>query len=151
MDARANALKLPLLKAIFDLFHLDRDPVKGKALTRAQLVERLLDFLANPDEEDVKLPEKKGRGPAKKKKSDEEEEEAAADEEEEEEEDPEAEEENGIPSDAKLKKWVKAYINCFSLDKATTKHMIQTASDKFGVDVSAKKGMMIKLLKDATA
>jgi len=53
-----------------------------------------------------------------------------------------------MPSDSKLRKWVKAYVGCFNLDKATTKHAIETASDKFGVNMSSKKAKIKMLLAD---
>lgn len=53
-----------------------------------------------------------------------------------------------MPSDAQLKKWVKAYVGCFNLDKATTKHAIDTASEKFGVDMNSKKAKIKMLLAD---
>ena len=43
-----------------------------------------------------------------------------------------------VVSDKALRNWVKAYISCFNMDKATIKHAIETASDKFGVDLKDK-------------
>jgi hypothetical protein len=51
--------------------------------------------------------------------------------------------------DSPLKKWVKAYINCFNLNKATAKHAIETVSDKFGTDMSDKKSEIMDLLREA--
>jgi len=53
-----------------------------------------------------------------------------------------------MPSDSKLREWVKAYVGCFNLDKATTKHALETASDKFGVDMNNKKTKIKMLLAD---
>jgi len=52
------------------------------------------------------------------------------------------------PNDAALRQWVKAYIVCFDMNKATTKHAIQTASEKFGVDLSGKKNTIKEMLAD---
>lgn len=54
-----------------------------------------------------------------------------------------------LPSAKKLKKWVEAYVTCFSLEKATTNHAIETASDKFGVDLVCKKEKIKELLAEA--
>lgn len=54
-----------------------------------------------------------------------------------------------LPTDKALKRWVKAYVRCFNLDKATTKHAMETASDKFGVDLKPKKQRMKELLTEA--
>lgn len=42
------------------------------------------------------------------------------------------------PSDAALRQWVQAYVTCFDLDQATLKHVIQTASAKFGVNMKER-------------
>jgi adenylate cyclase class IV len=52
------------------------------------------------------------------------------------------------PSDEALRQWVKAYIVCFDMNSATTKHAIQTASGKFGVDLSGKKNTIKEMLAD---
>lgn len=160
-EVKAAKLKLPLLKAFFDLLGLDRSPVSGKPQSKGELVDNLLDFLADPDEESVCKKGKKKRGrPAKVKTDDE----AEADKkttkkkrkkkevvESEEESDDESEEDDkdGKPSAKKLQKWVKAYVTCFNLDKATAKHAVQTASDKFGVDMSDRKKDIMDILKEA--
>lgn len=99
----------------------------------------------------------RGRGRPKKKKS---EEADAHDDLDTEEVDEEQEEESNdddndeildgqtIPSAKKLRKWVKAYVTCFDLDKCNAKHAIQTASDKFKVDLTAKKNTLMEMLKD---
>ena len=51
-------------------------------------------------------------------------------------------------SDKALRNWVKAYISCFNMDKATIKHAIETASDKFGVDLKDKKLKIKQLLTE---
>lgn len=52
------------------------------------------------------------------------------------------------PSDKALRQWAKAYVVCFDMDKATTKHAILTASDKFGVDLSPRKAKIKEMLAD---
>ena len=54
-----------------------------------------------------------------------------------------------VPTDKALRRWVKAYVRCFNLDKATTKHAMETASDKFGVDLKPKKQRIKELLTEA--
>jgi hypothetical protein len=44
--------------------------------------------------------------------------------------------------DKSLRRWVKAYVVCFNMDKATVKHAIETASDKFGVNKVSKKDVL---------
>ncbi|KAI2512172.1 hypothetical protein MHU86_2259 [Fragilaria crotonensis] len=51
-------------------------------------------------------------------------------------------------SDKALRRWVKAYIACFNMDKATIRHAIQTASDKFGVNLASKKEVLKQLLTE---
>jgi hypothetical protein len=53
-----------------------------------------------------------------------------------------------IPSAKKLRKWVKAYVTCFDLDKCNAKHAITTASEKFKVDLTVKKNTLMEMLKD---
>ena len=52
------------------------------------------------------------------------------------------------PTDGALRQWVKAYIVCFDMNRATTKHAIQTASEKFGIDLSGKKNTIKEMLAD---
>jgi len=158
-EVKAAKLKLPLLKAFFDLLGLDRSPVNGKPQLKGELADNLWDFLADPDEEIVcKKSEKKKRGrPAKVKTDDEEAGKKTTKKkrkknevvESEEESDDEEEDKDGKPSAKKLQKWVKAYVTCFNLDKATGKHAVQTASDKFGVDMSDRKKDIMDILKEA--
>lgn len=154
---KASALKLPLLKAFFDLLGLDRRPVEGKMPLKADLANQLLDFLADPNEEDIRKKESgKKRGRPPKVKSDGEEVEKKATkkkrkkkeiESEEETDGEEEDDKDGKPSAKKLQRWVKAYVTCFNLDKATAKHAVETASDKFGVDMSDRKTDIMDILK----
>lgn len=52
------------------------------------------------------------------------------------------------PSDDALRQWVRAYVVCFDMDTATTKHAIKTASDKFGVDLTGTKDRIKELLAE---
>jgi hypothetical protein len=52
------------------------------------------------------------------------------------------------PSDDALRQWVKAYVVCFDMDSATTKHAIMTASTKFGVELAPSKGRIKELLAE---
>lgn len=52
------------------------------------------------------------------------------------------------PSEDVLRAWVRAYVACFNLDKATTKHAIITCSEKFGVDMSKRKQEIKQLLAE---
>lgn len=156
---------IPLLKSICDLFDIDRTPPpRGKvALDKDSIVDRLLNFLAAPN---VKLTnagnrttKKRGRASMSKspkakkaKKAEEVEVEVEYDEEmEEEEEEEEAEivkgaRVNKMPTKKELRKFVRAYVTCFSMEKTTTKHLIQTASDKFDINVASKKKDILELL-----
>ena len=51
-------------------------------------------------------------------------------------------------SDKALRRWVKAYVACFNMDKATIQHAIITASDKFGVNIASKKEKLKQMLTE---
>jgi len=167
MASRAFKMTLPVLKNVCDFFDIDRSPPEGRAnLDKEGIIDRLLDFLGCPDEKLTRTHTKKSAQSKKRKKSltpakkraraksakiEEDEEKVSDDDEETEEEESDEEEPEAakdLPSDKALRKWVRAYITCFNLDKATAKHAIQTASDKFGVDLSVKKGLIKALLAD---
>jgi hypothetical protein len=52
------------------------------------------------------------------------------------------------PDEEALRQWVRAYVACFDMDSATTKHAIKTASDKFGRDLSKEKSKIKSLLAE---
>jgi hypothetical protein len=52
------------------------------------------------------------------------------------------------PNDRALRQWAKAYVVCFDMDKATTKHAILTASEKFGVDLAPRKDKIKEMLAE---
>jgi hypothetical protein len=53
-----------------------------------------------------------------------------------------------MPGDEEIRKWIKAYIACFDIKKATTNHAVLIAQDKFGVDFSDKKELFKELLTE---
>ena len=154
---KARKISNPGLKNLCDFFDIDRSATDGEKVDKDFLVDRLLDFLADPSEELTKtwIKENKKKAAAKKKKAAKAEagKKKVAKEESSDEEDEEDmfEEVDGqkLPTDKALKRWVKAYVRCFNLDKATTKHAMETASDKFGVDLKPKKQRMKELLTEA--
>jgi hypothetical protein len=161
MSTKAFKLTIPLIKKLCDLFHVDR----FKLETKDALIDALLDFLGAPSEDQLKGGKKSKKAAAasasaasaksssgkKKKKAA-----ASTERDDVEEDDEEADDEDDdddaplkkgdLPSDEALRKWVRAYVRCFNLEKATVKHAIATASDKFGVDVSKKKSLLKELL-----
>jgi hypothetical protein len=52
------------------------------------------------------------------------------------------------PDDDALRQWVRAYVVCFDMDSATTKHALKTASDKFGLDLAKEKDRIKELLAE---
>ena len=44
-----------------------------------------------------------------------------------------------VPDDKVLRKWVRAYVACHNMSTATLRHAVEVASDKFGVDMKVKK------------
>ena len=154
---KARKISNPGLKNLCDFFDIDRSATDGEKVDKDFLVDRLLDFLADPSEELTKtwIKENKKKAAAKKKKAAKAEagKKKVAKEDSSDEEDKEDmfEEVDGqkLPTDKALKRWVKAYVRCFNLDKATTKHAMETASDKFGVDLKPKKQRMKELLTEA--
>ena len=154
MSKKAYSLTIAELKAICDVFDVDRSKIGDKDT----LIDRLLDFLGQPDEKLTKAkpttskakPKKSAASPEKPKAKEAKKKSAKKEAHGESKEDDTEEEpgEDGMPSDETLRKWVRAYVCCFNLDKATTKHALQTASDKFGVDLSAKKARIKELLTE---
>jgi hypothetical protein len=53
-----------------------------------------------------------------------------------------------MPSDDALRQWANAYVVCFDTASVCTKDAIETASTKFGVDLSDKKTIIKELLKE---
>jgi ribosomal protein L12E/L44/L45/RPP1/RPP2 len=147
MTQKAYKLVIRELKMICDVFDVDRFP---STIDKDELIERLLEFLSAPN---AKLTNAGGGGGSAKKKSAPKKKKGKKKQGEEETEDEESEsekeEEGKMPSDKALKNWVKAYVSCFNMDNVTIKHAIETASDKFGVDLTEKKGFIKKLLTES--
>lgn len=155
MSVKAFKLTVLQLKNLISLFD-----IKAEGMDKESLVDCLLDFLGAPDAKLTKGLRKKrksngtSKSPKKKQKAKDTDVEMGDETEEDDsvEHAMEVEEDDlktgKMPTDAKLRKWVKAYVACFNLDKATTKHAIETASDKFGVDMTSKKAKIKMLLAD---
>ena len=143
---------LAQVKQLCDIFHVERHSEDGKPLNKEDTIENLLDFLGQPHADFIarhnraekkSIPKKKAT--PKKKKSPTKNAKATL-----------GEsfqlvrghKKGKMPSDDTLRQWVKAYIVCFDMDSATTKHAIKTASDKFGVDLTGSKDRIKELLAD---
>jgi hypothetical protein len=67
MISKAEKLSLPLLKSFCDILCLDRRPIQGKVPNKNMLIDRLLDFLAEPTPDGIDVeassPKKRGRKP----------------------------------------------------------------------------------------
>lgn len=160
MGAKTYKMTVPLLKKICDFFAVDRASCNGKDA----LVDVLLDFLGEPSEDKLKgssaaAAKPKGGGASKKKgkskKAEEEQDDDDDDYSDVGDEKVEAAAEGGdednsavMPSDDKLRKWVRAYVRCHNMKKSTIKHALEIAGDKFGVDLSEKKARLKELLTE---
>merc|ERR1712194_22117 len=148
---KAYKLTVPQLKSLCDMFDVDRTPgPEGEKVDKDVLIDRLLDFLGAPHEEYTngfaKKEEKKSTDGGKKKKAtkpkatkDDDEEMEDADDDDDDDGDDEEHGDGKLPSDKQLRKWVKAYVACHNMNTATTKHALEVASSKFGVDMKPKK------------
>jgi hypothetical protein len=132
MSAKANKLKVPEVRMLCDLFVLDRTGISDKD----GLVNCLLRFLGSPN---LKLCKGGGGGKNTTK---------AAISLTNKEEDDELPERGTMPDTGQLRKWTKAYICCFNMEKVTIKHALEIAGDKFGVDLSSKKSELKDLLTE---
>jgi hypothetical protein len=146
MSGKAFKLTIPQIKKLCDVFHVDRTKLENKDV----LVDALLDFLGAPSEDQLKGAKKQASKKKKATSSSTTERDDVVKKDEPEEDDDEDDDvplkTGQLPSDDALRKWVRAYVRCFNLKKATIKHAIATASDKFGVDVSKKKALIKVLL-----
>lgn len=142
---------LPQVQQLCDFFHVERHSEEGKSLNKEDTIENLLDFLGQPHPDFIAMekaekPSAKKTTPKKKKKSPTKRAKPA----------PKessldlvrAHKKGKTPSDDVLRQWVRAYIVCFDMDSATTKHAIRTASDKFGVDLAGSKDRIKELLAE---
>jgi len=152
---KAHKMTKTDIMSICDVLNIDRRADAGEKNDKDFFVDRLLDFIAVPDErltkayasnrlkataaaarEEKKLAKKKS-SKEKKEESDDDDDEGML------------VEGTKIPTDKALKRWVKAYVQCFNHDKATMTHAVETANDKFGVDLADKKKLIKELLTDA--
>mmetsp|Transcript_21559 Transcript_21559/g.40258 ORF Transcript_21559/g.40258 Transcript_21559/m.40258 type:complete len:317 (-) Transcript_21559:199-1149(-) len=153
---KAFKLNLAQVRRLCDFFHVDRETEDGKALNKEQTIDRLLDFLGDPNDSYIKTDDPAEIKPAsKKKKAPKTKTKAAAKRKSVSKkvvEDPfsviKAHSKGSTPTDAALRQWVKAYVVCFDMDSATTKHAIKTASDKFGVDLADRKATIKEFLAE---
>uniref|UniRef100_A0A7S2XRT6 DEK-C domain-containing protein n=1 Tax=Attheya septentrionalis TaxID=420275 RepID=A0A7S2XRT6_9STRA len=166
MATKAFKMTIPELKIVCDFFDVDRSATtETPTVGKDELVDRLLDFLGAPDPKMTKTYNKKNKAVAvekkkrvmkdakpspKKKKA-----KKSVPKKVEKKEDSSDSEKSTpkiykgtMPDDKALREWVKAYVACFNLDKATTKHAMETASDKFDVDLTEKKAQIKEFLTD---
>jgi len=151
--AFAMKVNLPSLREICDLFDIDRSQV-----AKETIVDRLANFLSIPDQKYtktyVKASSKKKSAPpepitkkrktvttpskgTKRRKKTEKSDVTES-----------KEDDTPDPTEDQLREWVHHYVNCFDLDKATTKHAIETVSDKFGKNLGHKKQLIKEFLAD---
>mmetsp|Transcript_24780 Transcript_24780/g.58157 ORF Transcript_24780/g.58157 Transcript_24780/m.58157 type:complete len:329 (+) Transcript_24780:113-1099(+) len=149
-------MNLSQIKMLCDFFNVDNFHEDGKFLNKDDMIDRLLDFLGAPDESSMRgkmtSEPKKKTTPAKAKKTE-----------------PKPKtvvktvvktvkvdpynlikdyKKGKSPNDEELRQWVKAYIACSDMDTATTKDAIRTASAKFGVDLTNRKGRIKEFLAE---
>lgn len=121
---RAYKLKKAEILTIYEALGLER----GSASTgKDDLAEHLLEFLSEPSRSKYKaVPGERVI------------EEGGEDENRE-------DDEFDLPTETQLRAWVQAYAACFNMKRMTTQHAIETASDKFGVDISSQKELLKEL------
>jgi hypothetical protein len=138
------------LKSMIDFFNIDRfSESPGGVADKETLVDYLLDFLGAPDPDLIVKPgqEKTGKKKTSPKKKKNPVRRAPK----------KVEDPFGLvrehtkgtkPSDEALRQWVRAYVVCFDMDKATTKHAITTATERFGIDMAKRKSAIKHLLTE---
>jgi DEK C terminal domain len=148
-------LQVPQLKKLCDFFCVDRTDYNGKD----SLVDALLDFLGEPDEEKMKgtlaQPKKgkKGKKGLAKKSEDAEDDDGEADNHGYDDVDddkltnPEFDS-DGMPTDDTLRKWVRAYVRCHNMKTSSVKDALAIASAKFEKDISSQKARLKELLTE---
>lgn len=125
---RAYQLTLPEVKRLCSVMFLSTTN-----LNKDDIIQRLLDFLSNPQK-------RPGRPPVLRRTLSVDYDDLpgivgsrAVDEE-------------NMPTDHQLRQWTRAYVRCFNSDKVTVKHALETASDKFGLDLSSRHTRIKELL-----
>lgn len=139
------------IKALCIFFCVNHYGEDGKPLIKEDMIDRLLDFLGEPD--DSMIMKKKDKADTKKK----------ADVKPKKKtqskpvvakvvEDPfsliKDYKKGKAPNDKALRQWVKAYIVCVDMETATTKDAVLTASAKFGVDMATQKARIKQILAE---
>ena len=125
---RAYQLTMPEVKRMCSVMFLSTTNLNKDAI-----IEKLLDFLSNPQK-------RPGRPPVLRRALSVDYDDLpgiigsrAAD-------------ETNMPTDHQLRQWTRAYVRCFNPEKVTVKHALDTASDKFGVDLSTVHTRIKELL-----
>lgn len=148
---------------------IDRSPAPGEKVDKDVMIERLLDFLSAPTEEETHEYGRKHnivRKPIEREpssKTDKSGDEEMSDDEDEGEDggnkDNQAElqgklgalpksHELKMPDDKILRTWVRAYVACHNMSTATLRHAIEIATGKFGVDMKGKKETLKMLITE---
>lgn len=140
------------------LFNVEDSNDNGKYLNKEDMVDNLLDFLSQPNSDFIKgeadevTKPKKKKDEAKRKSTTPKKARPKSPAKTQAPEEPfrlvREHEKGKKPSDGTLRQWVQAYVACFDMDTATTKHAIKTASDKFGVDLIGMKDRIKELLAE---
>lgn len=148
---KAFKMNVNQIKTLCNFFAVDCSGEDGKSLNKDDMIDRLCDFLGEPDESMIKQKESsepKKKAPAKSKKTSTNRKTVAT----KVAQDPYSlikdYKKGKVPSDAAMRQWVKAYIVCVDMETATTKDAVLTASAKFGVDMASKKARIKELLAE---
>lgn len=149
---KAFKMNVSQIKKLCNFFHIDHCGEGGKALIKEDMIDRLLDFLGEPDESMIKQKEpadKKKKTAVKPKKKAQTNRRSVATKVVE---DPFSlirdYKKGKIPSDKAMRQWVKSYIVCVDMETATTKDAVLTATAKFGVEMASKKSRIKQLLAE---
>ncbi|GFH61110.1 hypothetical protein CTEN210_17586 [Chaetoceros tenuissimus] len=126
MQDKTEALSLPLIKTFCDILYVNRGPENGKIASKPILIDRMLDFLAEPSEDGITVSKGKKRGPKPK-------DETAEDDDVEVSIDPEKAELKAV------RKFFRAYLIIFNEDKRSVEHLTTLAEEKFGLDFDEDK------------
>jgi hypothetical protein len=135
MQDKTEALSLPLIKTFCDILYVNRGPENGKIAGKPILIDRMLDFLAEPSEDGITVSKGKKRGPKPKEETGEDDDvEVSVD-----------------PEKAELKavrKFFRAYLIIFNDDKRSVEHLTTLAEENFGLDFDeGKKAELTGLLE----
>lgn len=155
---RTFKLPVPQVTKLANFFCVEVRGEDGKTLHKDDMVENLLEFLSEPDKglcvDPAELKKTKKAAPKKNKKKNVKKKTAAIRKAASKKavEDPfaalKAHEKGTKPTAKVMRQWAKAYTVCFDLDSATTKHAINTASERFGVDMAPQKAKVKEYLAD---